>query len=63
MCKAGKSQNTAQLVVNWLNYALTGGQKVAPELQYAPLPANILAPAQAAVAGLTCNGTALKPNA
>jgi phosphate transport system substrate-binding protein len=62
-CKAGKPQNTAQLVVNWLNYALTGGQKVAPELQYAPLPANILAPAKAAVAGLVCNGTPLKPNA
>jgi phosphate transport system substrate-binding protein len=62
-CKAGKSQNTAQLVVNWLNYALTDGQKVAPELQYAPLPDNVLTPAKAAVAGLVCNGSPLKPNA
>jgi phosphate transport system substrate-binding protein len=62
-CKAGKSQNTAQLVVNWLNYALTDGQKVAPELQYAALPDNILTPAKAAVAGLVCNGSPLKPNA
>ncbi len=63
ICKAGKSANTAQLLVNWLNYALGDGQKVAPELQYAPLPSNILTPAKAAVAGLTCNGAALKPNA
>jgi phosphate transport system substrate-binding protein len=62
-CKAGKSPTTAQLVVNWLNYGLTDGQQVAPELQYAPLPANILAPAKAAVAGLVCNGSPLKPNA
>jgi phosphate transport system substrate-binding protein len=62
-CKAGKPQNTAQLVVNWLNYALNGGQKVAPDLQYAPLPPKILIPAKAAVAGLVCNGSPLKPNA
>jgi phosphate transport system substrate-binding protein len=62
-CKGGKPQNTAQLVVNWLNYALNGGQQVAPELQYAPLPANVLAPAKAAVAGLVCNGAPLKPSA
>ena len=33
-------------MVDWLNYALGDGQKVAPELQYAPLPADILTAAQ-----------------
>jgi phosphate transport system substrate-binding protein len=60
MCKAGKSKDTAQRVVNWLDYALGAGQSVAKELQYAPLPANIHSKAQAKVAGLTCNGQALK---
>lgn len=60
MCKAGKSQDTAQRVSNWLNYALGAGQKVAPDLQYAPLPANIKSQAEAKVDALTCNGQALK---
>jgi phosphate transport system substrate-binding protein len=60
MCKAGKSKDTAQRVVNWLNYALGGGQQVAPTLQYAPLPANIKSKAQAKVDGLKCNGQQLK---
>jgi phosphate transport system substrate-binding protein len=60
MCKAGKSQDTAQRVANWLNYALGAGQQVAPELQYAPLPTNIKTQAQAKVDALKCNGTALE---
>ena len=60
MCKAGKSNDTAQRVANWLNYALGPGQQVAPQLQYAPLPANILSQAQAKVDALTCNGTKLQ---
>jgi phosphate transport system substrate-binding protein len=60
MCKAGKSQDTAQRVANWLNYALGAGQQVAPELQYAPLPTNIKTKAQAKVDALKCNGTALE---
>jgi hypothetical protein len=32
---------------------------VAPQLQYAPLPANIKSKAQAKVDGLKCNGQAI----
>jgi len=60
MCKAGKSQDTAQRVVNWLNYALGPGQAVAKTLQYAPLPSNLLTKSQAKVDGLKCNGQALE---
>jgi phosphate transport system substrate-binding protein len=60
MCKAGKSQQVAQRVKNWLDYGQTDGQSVAKELQYAPLPAAIHTQAQAKVKGLTCNGKALQ---
>ncbi|MEY2442587.1 MAG: phosphate transport system substrate-binding protein, partial [bacterium] len=59
MCKAGLSKAKAGLVKRWLDYALTDGQKVAPELQYAGLPSNILTKAKAKVTGLECNGTPL----
>jgi phosphate transport system substrate-binding protein len=60
MCRAGKSNDAAQRVANWLNYALGGGQNVAKDLEYAPLPASIHSKAQANVDGLQCNGTALE---
>jgi phosphate transport system substrate-binding protein len=60
MCKAGRNAQQAQRVKNWLDYALGEGQKVAPELQYAPLPGRLQADAQAKVKSLTCNGKALK---
>jgi phosphate transport system substrate-binding protein len=59
-CKAGLDQTKAGLVQNWVNYATTAGQDVAPELQYAPLPEAIRAKAQAKVDGLECNGAPLK---
>lgn len=59
MCKAGYSQSTANDVKIWLDYALGDGQAVAPELNYAPLPAPTLAAAKAKVAGLQCNGAPL----
>jgi phosphate transport system substrate-binding protein len=59
MCKAGVSKDKAERVKSWLDYALGDGQKVAPELQYAPLPKDILAKAKAKVAGLECNGAKL----
>jgi phosphate transport system substrate-binding protein len=58
-CKAGIKQGTAKLVKSWLDYALGDGQKVAPELQYAPLPDAIKQKAQAKVDALQCNGTAI----
>lgn len=60
MCKAGKSKDVAQRVVNWLNYALGSGQNAAKALQYAPLPSAIHTKAQAKVDGLQCNGQALE---
>jgi phosphate transport system substrate-binding protein len=59
-CKAGKSKQAAQRMKNWLDYALGAGQKVAPEIQYAPLPNKLRTDAQAKVDGLTCNGAKLK---
>jgi phosphate transport system substrate-binding protein len=56
MCKAGMKPAQASLVKDWLDYALGDGQAVAPELQYAPLPAAIKTMAQAKVDGLVCNG-------
>ena len=63
MCKAGITPDRAQRVVNWLHYALTAGQRVAPELQYAPLPDAVLVPARAAAAAEVCDGKPLKPSA
>jgi phosphate transport system substrate-binding protein len=60
MCKAGIPQDRAQKVVNWLNYAVGDGQKVAPELQYAPLTPDLDGKAKAKVDGLVCNGSPLK---
>jgi len=60
MCKAGVSRSKAQRVVDFLNYAVGDGQKVAPDLSYAPLPAAIDQKAKAKVDGLTCNGSPLK---
>ena len=61
--KAGKSQKQAQLVKDWVSYALGKGQSVAKQLDYAPLPAPVLAKATAAAGTLACNGTVLKADA
>jgi phosphate transport system substrate-binding protein len=58
-CKSGIKPASAKLVKSWLDYALGDGQKVAPELQYAPLPDPIKQKAQAKVDALQCNGTAI----
>ena len=59
LCKAGASSKQATLIKSWLDYALGDGQKVAPELEYAPLPDDIRAKAQAKVDALQCNGKAI----
>ena len=53
------SRTTAKLVKSWLDYALGDGQKVAPELQYAPLPDSIKQKAQAKVDALSVQRLAL----
>jgi phosphate transport system substrate-binding protein len=59
-CKAGMSQGNATALVGFLNYGLGDGQNVAKQLSYAPLPSAIAGQAKAAVATMTCNGSALK---
>jgi phosphate transport system substrate-binding protein len=56
MCKAGVSADKARAVKAWLDYAEGAGQSVAKELQYAQLPSDLHAKAQAKVQGLQCNG-------
>lgn len=59
-CKAGIKEATAGLVKDWLNYGLGDGQKVAEQLEYAPLPSDVLSKAQAKVDALQCNGSPLE---
>lgn len=58
-CKSGLNAEQAKLVKSWLEYAVGPGQKVAPDLQYAPLPGPIQAKAKAKVEALQCNGKAI----
>jgi phosphate transport system substrate-binding protein len=59
LCKAGKSEKTAENVVNFLEYGLGEGQQVAEKLNYAGLSPELLEASQAKVAGLECNGKAI----
>ena len=59
-CKAGMSQANATALVGFLNYGLGGGQSVAKQLSYAPLPSSIASQAKGAVGTMTCNGSVLK---
>ena len=60
MCKAGLSKSKAKAVFAFAEYAVGPGQKVAPSLSYAPLPAAVDQKAKAKVAALQCNGSALQ---
>jgi phosphate transport system substrate-binding protein len=60
MCKAGKDEGTASRTKAWLDYGLGDGQQIAPQLEYAPLPASIKTKAQGKVDALQCNGAPLK---
>jgi phosphate transport system substrate-binding protein len=59
MCKAGISQSTAKNIVTFLNYGLGSGQSILGQADYAQLPSTLDSQAKAAVAKLTCNGSAL----
>jgi phosphate transport system substrate-binding protein len=58
-CRAGIRSDQAKLVKDWLTFGLGDGQKVAPQLEYAPLPDAIRSKAQAKIDGLQCNGQAI----
>jgi phosphate transport system substrate-binding protein len=57
LCKGGLDKGKAGAVKGFIDYGLGEGQKVLAQLQYAQLPAPLLAKAKAASAGLTCNGS------
>jgi phosphate transport system substrate-binding protein len=59
MCKAGRSSAAAKGVKAFLNYGLGAGQQVEQSLDYAPLPAALLAKDKAQLATMTCNGVAI----
>jgi len=58
-CKAGASSGTAKALAKFVSYGLGAGQNVLGQLQYAKLPAALLAKAKAAAGTLTCNGAPL----
>lgn len=57
MCKAGAKKDAATNTLKYIDYGLGAGQEVAKTLNYAPLPAAILAKSKAAAASIECNGT------
>jgi phosphate transport system substrate-binding protein len=59
LCKAGIAPDVAQRVKGYLDYAVGGGQLVAPQLGFAPLTPKIDAAAKEKVASLLCNGKPL----
>jgi phosphate transport system substrate-binding protein len=59
MCKAGIPESTAKNIVTFLNYGLGAGQSILAQADYAQLPSTLASQAKAAVAKLTCNGSAL----
>ncbi|MBV9213488.1 MAG: phosphate ABC transporter substrate-binding protein PstS [Actinobacteria bacterium] len=58
-CKAGVAPATARALSRFVSFALGAGQNVLGQLEYAKLPAPILAKAKAAAGTLTCNGQPL----
>lgn len=59
MCKAGRTQSVASGVKKFITYGLGPGQKVAESLDFAGLPASLLAKAQAQLSKFQCNGSPL----
>jgi phosphate transport system substrate-binding protein len=58
-CKAGASEQVANGLKTFLDYAYGAGQASLGQLQYAKLPAAILSAAKAQVSKLQCNGKPL----
>jgi phosphate transport system substrate-binding protein len=57
MCKAGRSQSAATGVKKFITYGLGAGQKVEESLDFASLPAPLLAKAKAQLSQFQCNGS------
>jgi phosphate transport system substrate-binding protein len=61
LCKAGKSEKTAENVVAFLDYGLgEEGQQVAEKLDYAGLSPELLKASEARVNSLKCNGETIE---
>ena len=60
MCKAGRSSAAASGMKKFISYGLGAGQKVEQQLDYAALPASLLAKDQAQLKQLSCNGSPVK---
>jgi phosphate transport system substrate-binding protein len=56
MCKAGRPAASAKGVKAFLTYGLGAGQMIEQQLDYAPLPAALLAKDKAQLAKMKCNG-------
>jgi phosphate transport system substrate-binding protein len=57
LCKAGVKPDAAKAIDTFLTYGLGAGQESAKKLQFAPLPAPVVAKAKTAVESLQCNGS------
>jgi phosphate transport system substrate-binding protein len=57
MCKAGRTSAAASGVKKFLTYGLGAGQQIEQQLDYASLPAALLAKDQAQLNMLVCNGS------
>jgi phosphate ABC transporter phosphate-binding protein len=57
-----KSKEEAQALVDYLHWAVTDGQKIAPELDYAPLAPEVVAKVEAALKELNYKGEAIAPS-
>jgi phosphate transport system substrate-binding protein len=60
VCQGGASKSTATGIKKMVDYTLGAGQSVLGQLQYAKLPAPVLAKAKTAAASLQCNGSPIK---
>ncbi len=58
--KDQKDAAKAKALVDFLQWAVTDGEKYAPELLYAPLPDNVVAMVQKAIKTITLNGQPIK---
>jgi phosphate transport system substrate-binding protein len=59
MCKAGKKDDEAKNTQAWLSFVLGDGQESMKQIQYAPLPSDMLSKAKEQVSGMECNGSAM----
>ena len=59
MCKAGRTAADAKATKGFITYGLSAGQKVEESLDYAPLPAALLAKDKAQLSQMQCNGASI----